>query len=153
MTPSNHRRNPFHVLGLPVDATNAQIVERAEELVQTCHDAAERDLVVWAKGELITHPLVRARHERTEPGRTDYEREQRWEDFVHDHRRGPVSARTLAVGAPLRTEDFDLAAVVRILTRWSADAELEAVDPLLCPLPATEADGVTRLEVRDVLFG
>ncbi|HTJ71468.1 MAG TPA: hypothetical protein VL551_28255 [Actinospica sp.] len=153
MTPSNHRRNPFHELGLPVDATNAQIVERAEELVQTCRDAAERDRIVRAKDELITHPLTRAKHERAEPARTDYERAERWSDFVHDNRRAPVSARALTEGAALSAADFDLASAVRVLTRWSVQEEFAAAGPPRLELPSTEADGVARVEVRDVLFG
>lgn len=153
MTLSNHRRNPFHELGLPVGASNAQIVERAEELVQTCRDDTERDRIVHAKDELITHPLTRATHERTEPARTDYEQEERWSDFVHDNRRAPVSARGLTAGAALTEADFDLAAAVRVLTRWSVDAEFDSASPLTLELPLTEADGVARVEVRDVLFG
>ena len=153
MTPSNHRRNPFHELGLPVDATNAQIVERAEELVQTCRDDAERDRIVRAKDELITHPLTRAKHERTEPARTDYPREERWADFVHGNRRAPVAARALTDGAALSAADFDLASAVRVLTRWSVDADFADAGPLPLELPSTEADGVALVEVRDVLFG
>ena len=154
MTSPHDGRNPFHVLGLPTSATNAQIVGRAEELVHAAADDAERDRVSWAKTELITHPLVRARHERTEPTRTDYDREQRWQDFVHDHRRPPVGALERSTGDPPRSADFDLAAVARTLIRWSADADRDALaPPLLQPLPLSDADGTPRPEVRDVLFG
>jgi hypothetical protein len=43
--------------------------------------------------------------------------------------------------------------VARILIRWSADADRDALAPLLQPLPLSDADGMPRLEVRDVLFG
>lgn len=152
MTPPNPR-NPFHELGLRVDATNAQIVERAEELVQTCRDQAERDRIIRAKEELITHPLTRAKHERTEPARTDYEVDERWADFVHDHRRAPIPRGGLAEGPALSAADVDLRTAIRNLTRWAADAELEEVLPLLRALPTAEFGGPTLVEVRDVLFG
>jgi hypothetical protein len=153
MTPPNHPRNPFHELGLRVDATNAQIAERAEELVQTCRDEAERDRIIRAKEELITHPLTRAKHERTEPVRTDYEQGERWEDFVHDHRRAPIPVRGVAAGAALMPADINLQTAMRALTRWLTDAELDDVLPQLRALPTTEVGGVTLVEMRDVLFG
>ncbi len=153
MTPPNHPRNPFHELGLQVDATNAQIVERAEELVQTCRDDTERDRIVRAKEELITHPLTRAKHERTEPARTDYEQDERWADFVHDHRRAPVPVRGVAAGATLSPADLDPRAAMRALIRWVIDAEPDDVLPQLRALPTTEFGGVTLMEMRDVLFG
>jgi hypothetical protein len=153
MTPPNYQRNPFHELGLRADATNAQIVERAEELVQTCRDEAQRDRIIRAKEELITHPLTRAKHERTEPARTAYEQDERWADFVHDHRHAPVPARGVADGAVLSVRDFDLRSVVRMVTRWSADAELDEVAALLRALPTAGFGDVTLMEVRDVLFG
>ncbi|MFL6114250.1 MAG: hypothetical protein ACJ786_23255 [Catenulispora sp.] len=155
MTQANHRPNPFHALCLPVDASNEDIVARVDELVQTCGDG-QRELVLWAKSELLTNPRVRARHAATEPRHTDYGREERWADFVRRHRRGPVTARTLAGlvdGSPLRPRDLGFDAAMRILARWSAENELGAVAPFRPPLPSAEADGVARPGVRDVLFG
>lgn len=151
--PPRTPRNPFHELGLPVAATNAQIVERAEELVQTCRDDAERDRIVRAKDALITHPLTRAGHERTEPASTGYEREERWADFVHDHRRTPVGARSLDDGRPLTEADFDLAGAVRTLIRWAVGEQCAQAGPPRLDLPSGPADGVALMEVRDVLFG
>lgn len=153
MTAPNQPRNPFHELGLRVDATNAQIVARAEELVEASRDDAERDRIIRAKGELITNPLVRAKHERAEPARTQYEQDQRWADFVHDHRHAPIPSRGVAGDAELLVRDLDLQAVLRVLTRWAADAELDEVFPLLRALPTTGFDDVTLMEVCDVLFG
>jgi hypothetical protein len=153
MTPPNHPRNPFHELGLRVDATNAQIVERAEELVHTCRDETERDRIVRAKEELITLPLTRAKHERTEPARTDYEQDERWADFVHDHRRAPIPARGVAAGTALSPADLDPSAAMRALTRCAIEAEPDEVAPQLRALPTTEFGGVTPMEMRDVLFG
>ena len=156
--------SPFHVLGVPVGASREEIVERADELARTCGDE-ERKLIAWAKGELTTDPVLRAWYARTEPRSTDYARQQRWEDFVRDFERNPVTTRSLAddgegqegagdgAGSRLRAEDVDLAAAVRVLIRRAADAGLESLDPLFQTMPANDADGVSRLEIRDVLFG
>jgi hypothetical protein len=148
--------SPFHVLGVPVGATREEIVERAEELARSCRGAEDRKLVVWAAGELTGDPVVRARYERTEPRNTDYARQQRWEEFVRGFTANPVTAQLLADdngGSRLRTEDVDLLAAVRILIRRAADAGLDSLDPLFQTVPARDADGVSRLEIRDVLFG
>jgi hypothetical protein len=166
--------SPFHVLALPVDASREEIVERAEELARACGSDEDRRLIVWAKDELTTDPVLRARYERTEPRHTDYARQQRWEDFVRDFERNPVTAQSMADeaadrtragdgdgqegdgdgdGARLRAEDVDLPAAVRILIRRAADAGLDSLDPLFQTMPSTDADGVSRLEIRDVLFG
>ena len=166
--------NPFHVLGVSVGASREEIVERAAQLTRTSDGDEQRKLIAWAAGELTTDPVLRARYERTEPRSTDYARQQRWEDFVRDFERNPVTAQALAgdadragdadgaegqggagdgVGAQLRPEDVDLAAAVRILIRRAADAGLDSLDPLFQTMPANDADGVSRLEIRDVLFG
>jgi hypothetical protein len=157
--------SPFHVLGVPVGASREEIVERAEELARACTGDEDRKLVDWAEGELTTDPVLRARYERTEPRNTDYARQQRWENFVRAFERNPVTAQSLADddeglegagdggGAYLRDEDVDLAATVRILIRRAADAGLDSLDPLFQTMPANDVDGVSRLEIRDVLFG
>jgi len=157
--------SPFHVLGVPVGASREEIVERADDLARTCGGDEDRKLIVWAKGELTTDPVLRARYERTEPRGTDYARQQRWEDFVREFERNPVTTQSLADdgegregagdggGSRLRAEDVDLAAAVRILIRRAADAGLDSLDPLFQTMPSNDADGVSRLEIRDVLFG
>ena len=148
-----------------MSASREEIVERADQLARTCAGDEERKLIVWAKDELTTDPVLRARYERTEPRGTDYARQQRWEDFVHGFERNPVTAQSLADdgegqggagdggGSQLRAEDVDLAAAVRILIRQAADAGLDSLDPLFQTMPASDVDGVSRLEIRDVLFG
>lgn len=156
MTNPNRPPNPFHLLGLPVDASNEQIVERAEELVQMARDNEERDLYVWAKGELITHPRTRGRHEGTEPRHTDYERGWRWEDFVRQYRRAPIKPEALINGAadqPLEPTDFDLTAALRTVAHWVADSDAKTFSPLFETMPGRAVDGVPAVEVRDVLFG
>ncbi|MBR7825742.1 hypothetical protein KDK95_05440 [Actinospica sp. MGRD01-02] len=157
--------NPFHVLGVSVDASREEIIARAAELARTCGGDEERTLVAWAEHELTTDPILRARYERTEPRGTDYGRQQRFEDFVREYAPNPVTAARLTGdeagrpgagdgdGSRLRAADVDLPAAVRILIREAADAGLDALDPLFQTLPATDDDGVSRLEIRDVLFG
>jgi hypothetical protein len=159
--------SPFHVLGVPLAASREEIAERADELVRSCGSDEERNLIAWAKGELTRDPVLRARYERTEPRGTDYARQQRWEDFVRDFTGNPVTTQGLADdgddqeragdgaggGSRLRAEDVDLPAAVRILVGRAADAGLDAIDPLFRTMPADDADGVPRLEIRDVLFG
>jgi hypothetical protein len=144
--------NPYQILGLPVDAPDEQIVERSEEIVKSALSDKERNDGAWARTELTVSPRTRLRHEVTEPQRTNYEREQRWEDFVRRYRRRPVDERTLS-DVQLRPDDFDLAPVARLLIRWWADAEVDALVPLLGILPLRAEDGSTAVEVRDVLFG
>jgi hypothetical protein len=145
------------VLGLPKDTPNNEVAARAEVLLGTARSDTERDLYAWARAELITNPETRARYEDLEPWDTDYERERRWEDFVRKHRRIRPASRARA-GADAQTpllgpETFDLDAAVGILIRWLADAEMDDPAPLFRTMPATAADGVPRLEMRDVLFG
>ncbi len=157
MTTTNYRPNPFHVLGLPHDTPNSEVAKRAEELLETARSDTERDLYTWARSELITNPRTRARHEELEPWHTDYARERRWEDFVRRHRRIKADPRARAGADPRSAqwepEAFDLPAAARMLTRWLADAEVEDATALFRTTPATDADGVPRLELRDVLFG
>jgi hypothetical protein len=150
-----------------VSASREEIIERADDLARTCTADEDRKLIVWAKAELTTDPLLRARYERTEPRNTDYARQQRWEDFVFNFKRNPVTAQSLATaddgegreaaggegGSHLRPEDVDLAAAVRILIRRAADSGLNSLDPLFQTMPTNDADGVSRLQIRDVLFG
>jgi hypothetical protein len=148
-----------------VEASRQEIVERAEELARISGGDEDRKLIAWAKGELTTDPVLRARYERTEPRSTDYARQQRWEGFVRDFTGNPVTAQSLADdsggqegaeeggGSRLRAEDVDLPSAVRILIRQAADAALDDLDPLFHTMPSNDADGVSRLEIRDVLFG
>lgn len=157
--------SPFHVLGVPVEASREAIVARADELARTSANDEDRKLIAWAKGELTTDAVLRARYERTEPRNTDYARQQRWEDFVRDSTPNPVTPHTLADDVErqdaaqdsgtsrLRPEDVDLPAAVQTLIRHAADADLDSLAPLFQTMPANDADGVSRLEIRDVLFG
>ncbi|MFI6344679.1 hypothetical protein [Streptomyces sp. NPDC050560] len=144
MTTANDRPNPFHVLGLPVDADQQTVVEQAEEGMQTAASAQERELYDWAMRELIKHPHTRLGHELTEPRPTDY-RDRRRDAFVRRNRGNPAKLP----GHRLGPEDFDLPEAVRRTVR-----ELIEATPAggLATLPVTSGDTEPELEVRDVLF-
>ncbi|MFF1360294.1 hypothetical protein [Streptomyces sp. NPDC058297] len=147
---ANRRPNPFHVLGLPVDATKAHIVERAEEGIQTASTAQDRDLYNWAMRELILNRRDRLRYEVTEPPGTDY-RDRRWDAFARAHRTYPEDLG----GQNLRPEDFDLPQALRRTVRALATAPVAGTGDALRTTPAAAhaQDEEPELEVRDVLFG
>ncbi|MFD8566501.1 hypothetical protein [Streptomyces sp. NPDC059639] len=146
MTTADRRPNPFHVLGLPSDADEQSIVERAEDGIRTAGSEQERALYDWAMRELIGHPRTRQRHALTEPPGTGY-RDRAWDAFVRRHRTNPADLRRHR----LTPDAFDLPSavrrVVRELHRPVPDAARAALEH-----PATDAPG-SELEARDVLFG
>jgi len=149
---SSAKPNPFHVLRLPIAATNAEVVRRGEELSQSVSDA-ELVTVREAVAAIITHPDVRRRHELLEVPGTRYRTEE-WADFEHTHRKNPVDLDALAAaGRPLTRADFDPAAVIGLLL----DGLLRPPDPDLSPAlehaPVPPGPPGPPLEVRDVLFG
>ena len=146
-------RNPFHVLGLPTDASTEAIVARAREAAELAENDADRLAVVEAQRELITHPAGRLRHELLEPPGSDY-RDREWETFEHRHKRNPINFAAAADGAPpLRREDFDLPAVLglavdEVLVPPEPDVPAALAEP---PVPPTW--DTPPVEVRHVLFG
>ncbi|GAA3438622.1 hypothetical protein [Kutzneria kofuensis] len=146
-------RNPFHVLQLPTDATTEAIVARAREAAELAESDAERQAVVEAQRDLITHPAGRLRHELLEAPGSDY-RDREWESFEHQHKRNPVDFAAIAEGVvPLRREDFDLLAVVglavdEVLATPEPDVPAALADP-----PVQPAWDTPPVEVRHVLFG
>jgi len=147
------KRNPFHVLALPTDATKPDIVERSDELADMAPTDDDRHAVIEAQRQLITNPATRLLHEVLEVPDTSY-REQDWKVFENRNKRNPVNPTALAAGAnPLRRTDFNIQAVIGFL-----------LDDLLRPPPvdvrrAVENPpvppemGAPPIEVRDVLFG
>ncbi|MEV2217807.1 hypothetical protein AB0H86_41355 [Streptomyces sp. NPDC050997] len=147
MTAAPGRPNPYHVLGLPVDADQQTVVEHGEDGIKTGSDE-ERDLYDWAMRELIGHPHTRLRHALTEPPRTDY-RDARWRRFARPYRTAPVD-----LGAPgLVPDDFDVAEIVRQVVRELLRPLPDGAHAVLeDPSPAAD-DPEPELEVHDVLFG
>jgi hypothetical protein len=145
--------NPFFVLQLPTDAGNEDIVARGQQLSDLAESEEQRVLCRWAMEQLITHPAMRLEWELFEVPGTAY-RDDGWERFVRGHRRSPVDQAALTRDAePLRLEDFDLAALARLV----ADALLVPpaldIDPIVQAPPVTFELGPPPVEVKDVIFG
>lgn len=144
--------NPFHVLGLPITATETEVVRRGQELCALA-DGDEEVRIRSAMGELTTHPLTRRRHELLEVPGADYRQEQ-WERFTRLNRKAPVTAETLADGStPLRAQDFDLAAVLTLLLDDLLAPSAVDVRPAFEHSPVAPAPGAPPVEANDVIFG
>ncbi|WP_066947830.1 hypothetical protein [Streptomyces lushanensis] len=144
--------NPFHVLGLPVSASDQEVAERFQELAVIGTQEAGA-LAEWAKDELMGRPETRELHALLEAPGADY-RGERWEDFARQYGRRPDAFDTSSERPePPRVSDFDLAAVARrlldgMLTPPAVDIRA-ALDNAPVPLRLERPP----LEVRDVLFG
>jgi hypothetical protein len=144
--------NPFHVLGLPVSASDEEVVQRFQELAVTgAEDAGP--LAEWAKDELMGLPEKKELHVLLESPGADY-RGERWEDFAGQYGRRPVafdgqSGRP----APPRTTDFDLGAVARMLLDGMLTPPDVDVRPALRSAPVPLYLERPPLEVRHVIFG
>ncbi|TDB91402.1 hypothetical protein E1264_01875 [Actinomadura sp. KC216] len=145
--------NPFHILGLPADATPETITQRGRELSDLAASEEERSLCGWAMRELIGAPETRLVHLLTEAPGAAY-RDEEWQDFARRHRRNPANVKALKESAgTLRDTDVDLAAVLDLILDWLlAPPEVDLIEGVRnAPLPPTP--GAPPLEVTDVLFG
>lgn len=147
------RRNPFHELGLPLDASAADVVHRGDELVvEAVSDDEARD-ARRAVQELNTHPRDRARYELLEVPDTDYGNTE-WDRFARSNRKNPVDPAALAAsGEPLQVNDFDLRAVLGLLLDDLLAAPDVDIEPAVRAAPRPLDFGPPPLEVRDVIFG
>lgn len=144
--------NPFQVLGLPVTATKAEIVERHNHLCEVTPEE-QHPRLHQARRELLTHPAERRMHEVLEiPGTRYQERERTWRTFERRHRRNPVDRTVLRESAAgLRVDDIDLAAVIGLLLDGLLTFPEVDIEPALAEAPAYE--NPRMMEVHDVLFG
>lgn len=144
--------NPFQVLGLPVTATKAEVVERHRQLCET-RPEHEHPSFHQARRDLLTHPDERRMHEVLEVPGTEYrERERTWRMFEQRYRRNPVDLTALRQGARgLRLDDVDLARVIGLLLDELLALPDVDIRPALAELPAYDNPQIT--EIRDVLFG
>jgi hypothetical protein len=146
-------RNPFHELGLSVDASDADVVSRGQERVELAATDEEAQDARRAVQELTTHPRERARHELLEVPGTDY-RDDAWERFAQRNRKNPVDLQALAAGAqPLRVADFDLRGVVGLLLDDLLTPPSVDIGPAVRNAPEPPAFGPPPIEVNDVIFG
>lgn len=147
------KRNPFHALGLPTGATKEEVVRRSEELTQLAQSDEDRQLVIEAQRELITHPSTRLLHEVLEVPDASY-REREWAVFERRNKRGPVDLTALAESStPLSREDFDLRAVLTFLLDDLLRPPEVDIRPAVANPPVLPALGAPPIEVSDVLFG
>lgn len=146
-------RNPFHELGLPVGASDADVVSRGQERVELAATDEEAQDARRAIQELTTHPRTRARHELFEVPGTDYG-DNTWERFTRRHRKNPVDLRALVDGAQsLRANDFDLRGVVALLLDDMLMPPAVDLGPAVRNAPEPPAFGPPPIEVSDVIFG
>ena len=145
--------NPFQVLGLPADATKADIVACGEELCDLAETEDLRLLYRWAMDQLLTNPRTRLQYELFEIPNAQYE-DQAWKDFARKYGRKPVDLTALVKEAsPARLEHFDLSALIQLVLDGLLtipEADLTAV---LDSSPFLPGYGPPPLEVRDVIFG
>lgn len=145
--------NPFQVLGLPTNATNEEIVYRGEELNVLAGTEEQRLLYRWAIEQLLTKPLTRLEHELLEVPGASYE-DREWEVFQRAHRRNPVDLAALTREAPPPSlEDFDFAALIRLLLSEQLRAPEANIRAAIENSPFQPDCGPPPLEVRDVIFG
>ena len=151
--PPADKLNPFQVLDLPIDATNAEIVERVNELMETAEDDAQRQLYRAAGQEqLLQHPLTRVAYEMFEvPGARYHDPE--WDRFVRSHQKNPVKLADLAKECPPpRLGDFDFAALIELALKGLLVIPDADITPAVEHNPFSPHCG-PPVEVRDVIFG
>jgi hypothetical protein len=147
------KRNPFHELGLPVDASPADVVRQGRERVELAATEEEAQNARWAMQELNRHPHHRARYELLEMPDTDYG-DDAWERFARRNRKNPVDLDALVGDTRrLRSADFDLHAVLGLLLDDLLTPPAPNVEPAVRKPPDTPTVGPPPLEVRDVIFG
>ncbi len=144
--------NPFQVLGLPVTATKADIVERHRQLCEVTPED-QHPPFHQARRDLLTNPDERRMHEVLEIPATEYqERERTWRRFEHRHRRAAVDLTALRHSAQgLRLDDVDLAGVIGLLLDELLTLPEVDIHRALAEVPAYE--NPQMMEIRDVLFG
>ena len=146
--------NPFQLLELPTDATTREIVERSQELMDLAETEKERDRYRWAKEQLISDPQVRLRHELFEMPTAHY-RDEEVENFMRKYKRNPLRPEKLARETPpLSLQDFDLAALTRLLLEdllTTPEPDISSAIRNLSQMQEQEVEA--PLEVHNVIFG
>lgn len=150
---SNERHNPFHILGLPIDASDEAIVRRGQSLINTAQSDEQRQLYRWAIDELTLHPLTRLEHALYEFPETAY-RDTQWEAFIKKHKRQPAKPDTsVPSAAPLTLADVDMAALLDEVLAALLDVPLVDLEQARKHAPFSMQSLPLPLEVRDVIFG
>jgi len=150
---SPDRPNPFRILGLPTDATEAEIVERANEKIDLAETEEERLETRWALGEIITRVETRLAYELFEAPGAVYE-DRAWDDFARRNGRQPADLAALTRdAAPPTVDQFDLVALTRLLLDGALIVPEGSVAAALEESPVEPGAGPPPLEVKDVIFG
>ncbi|MBT2207928.1 MULTISPECIES: hypothetical protein [Actinomadura] len=145
-------RNPFHALGLPVDADRELIVERGQEMADLATSDEERDVYRWAVGELIHDEAARRVHAILEVPGTDYD-DDRWARFERRHRASPVDPAALRAAGRPSPEVFDIPQIIDVVLDWMLTPPEVDVDEAVRHVPVRPRLDEPPLEVSDVLFG
>ncbi len=145
--------NPFRVLELSADATNQEIVERGQELIDLAETEAQRRQYRWAMEQLITKPLTRLQYELYEFPDSEY-KDDDWERFVRINKRNPINIHELAKEIPAPgIEDFDLSELIQLLIEGMLRIDRPDIQTALQNSPFKPGVGPAPLEVKNVIFG
>jgi len=152
---TSDKLNPFEVLGLPVDASDATIVARGRDLLQISTSDEQQQLYRWAIDELTTRASIRLRYELYELPDTQYEVERKaWDAFVRMHKINPVKRTQLAKEMPtLSLKDLNLEALLGLLLDGFLAVPEVDITLAIKESPFVRETIALPLEVRDVIFG
>ncbi len=145
--------NPFQILELPVHATNQEVVECGQELMDLAETEEKRRLFRWAMEQLITKPLTRLEYELYECPGSEYS-DNDWEHFVKMNKRNPIDIHELAKQiSPPDITDFDLAALIEFWVDGMLQVEKPDIRIAIQNTPFKPEIGPPPLEIKDVIFG
>lgn len=115
------KTNPFSILRIPTDATNAEIVAKAEELYVTAETDEQRQLYRWAKEQLLTDKDTRLLYELFEIPDTQYENDA-LESFARTHKKLPITFDIqLEKSVSSHLQDVDVPSLLQILLQGLLD--------------------------------
>lgn len=145
--------NPFHVLGLPVTASDEDVARQYNRLCKARPDEQSSYRRAWE--ELRSNPVTRQAHELLEMPDTDYRgREDDWRSFERGNRKNPVDLAALAAesfgGGPPGINVLAFVTAVLDSLLQVPDADITA----LAAHAARLADGATPpVGIADAVFG
>jgi hypothetical protein len=148
--------NPFHVLGLPVTASDEEVARQYGKLARkSASDEREQARLRRAWEELRINPLQRGLHVLYEmPGASYGEREDEWRAFQRENRKSPVDLAALAARSPAPADlDLDVRAAAGMLADFLAGPREAIVRGALAQPPALPGAGAPPIEMSDVIIG
>ena len=148
--------NPFHVLGLPVTASDEEVARQYGKLARKSgSDRQEQARLRRAWEELRINPLQRGLHVLYEMPDASYgEREDEWRTFRRENRKNPVDLAALAAQSPGPDDlDFDVRATVVMLADCLASPGQAIVRAALAQPPALPGAGAPPIGMSDVIIG